>query len=227
MSFSSQLSSYNIIQLLVYLFESVYRVSTSTEVEITNEDENDINADENEDLVALASPNARDTSRSIGTPSRKKLKKGIFNKSWLNLAEYKSFLKEYKPDPSQATCIICNQQFSVYYRGKADIDNRVKTKKHQQNMKFYDVNQQLVTKTITVSKEKDEVVAAEGVLVCHGVKHGHSYLSQQCTTNVCKVIFSSSSIANNLTYARTKSTFIALNVLAPSFTYNLLDDLKQ
>ncbi|CAF4990208.1 unnamed protein product [Rotaria sp. Silwood1] len=75
--------------------------------------------------------------------------------------------------------------------------------------------------------KKDEVAAVEGVLVYHGVKHGHSHLEQQCTTNVCKAIFSSSSIANDLPCARTKSTFIALNVLTSFFTYGLLDDLKQ
>ncbi|CAF3250102.1 unnamed protein product [Rotaria sp. Silwood2] len=136
-------------------------------------------------------------------------------------------IQKYEPDSSQATCIIRNQQYSVHYRGKADIENHIRTKKHQHHMKSYDVNQRLITKKIMISKEKDEVAAAEGVLVYHGVKHGHSYLAQQCTTNVCKAIFSSSSIANNLACARTKSTFIARNVLAPFFTYTLLDDLKQ
>ncbi|CAF1681656.1 unnamed protein product, partial [Rotaria magnacalcarata] len=108
---------------------------------------------------------------SVDKSTKRKSKKGVFNKAWLNLVEYKSFLKEYKPDSSQATCIICNKQFSVHYRGKADIDNHIKTKKHQYHMKSYDVNQQLITKTIIISKEKDEIAAAEGVLVYHGVKH--------------------------------------------------------
>ena len=77
------------------------------------------------------------------------------------------------------------------------------------------------------SKEKEEVCAAEAILVYHGVKHGHSYISQQCTANMCKAIFSSSSVAHNLSCARTKSTFIALNVLAPYFTNDLIDDLKH
>ncbi|CAF1396996.1 unnamed protein product [Rotaria sp. Silwood1] len=190
-----------------------------------NEDDHDIIIGEEEDPDVLVPDEA--LRMPPEDKSIKKLKKGVFNKEWLNLIEYQPFLKEYKPDPSQATCIVCNQQFSLYYRGKSDIDNHMKTKKHQNNMKSFDVNRQLITKTIKPSKEKDEVAAAEGVLVYHGVKHGHSYLAQQCTTNVCKAIFSSSSIANNLSSARTKSTCIALNVLAPCFTYTLLDDLKQ
>ena len=142
------------------------------------------------------------------------------------MVEYQSFLKEYKLDQSQATCIACNQQFSIHYRGKSDIDNHIKTKRHQNNMKSFNINQQLITKTIKPSKEKDEIAAAEGVLTCHGVKHGHSYLSQQCLTNVCKTIFSSSSVASSLSCTRTKSTSIALNVLSPYFTHRLIDKLK-
>ncbi|CAF3184543.1 unnamed protein product [Rotaria sp. Silwood2] len=125
---------------------------------------------------------------------KKKLKKGVFNREWLKISEYQVFLKEYKFDSSQATCVVCNQQFSIHYRGKADIDNHMKTKKHEKNMKSYNVNQQLITDTIKPSKEKDEICAAEAVLVFHGVKHGHPYVAQQCLTDACKTIFSSSTI---------------------------------
>jgi hypothetical protein len=33
-------------------------------------------------------------------PKKKKLKKGIFNREWLKIAEYQRFLKEYKSDSS-------------------------------------------------------------------------------------------------------------------------------
>ncbi|CAF1304803.1 unnamed protein product [Rotaria sordida] len=167
------------------------------------------------------------SSASIVQPRKKKWKKGVFNREWLKIAEYQRFLKEYKLDLSQATCIVCNQQFSIHYRGKTDIDNRMKTQKHQNNMKSFDMNQQLITNTMKPSKEKDEIAAAEGTLVYHGAKHGHSYLSQQCLINVCKTIFISSTVANSLSCARTKATSIAVNVLSPCFTQHLLDDLKN
>jgi hypothetical protein len=87
-----------------------------------------------------------------------KSKKGVFNKEWLKIIEYQRFLKEYKFDPSQATWIVCSQQFSVHYRGKADIDNHMNTQKHKNNMKSYDFNQQLITNTIKTSREKDELL---------------------------------------------------------------------
>ncbi|CAF0811278.1 unnamed protein product [Rotaria sordida] len=125
------------------------------------------------------------------------------------MPEYEPFLKEYKPNSLQATYIACNQQFSVHYRKKVDIDNDMKTRKHQNKIKSFNINRQLITKTMKPLKEKDEVCAFEAVFIYHGVKHGHSYLSQQCTTNICKAILSSSPVPNNLSCGRTKSTFIA------------------
>ncbi len=82
----------------------------------------------------------------------------MFNREWLKISEYQVFLKEYKFDSSQATCVVCNQQFSIHYREKADIDNHMKTQKHQKNMKSYNVNQQLITDTIKPSKKKMKFV---------------------------------------------------------------------
>jgi hypothetical protein len=102
----------------------------------------------------------------------------VFNREWLKISKYQVFFKEYKLDSSQATYVVCNQQFSIHYRRKADIDNHMKTQKHQKNMKSYNVNQQLITDTIKPSKEKDETCTAEVVPVFHGVKYGHSYAAQ-------------------------------------------------
>jgi hypothetical protein len=82
----------------------------------------------------------------------------VFNREWLNISEYQVFLKEYKFDSSQATCVVCNQPFSIHYRGKADIDNHMKIQKHQKNMKSYNVNQHLIIDTIKPSKKKMKYV---------------------------------------------------------------------
>ncbi|CAF5048151.1 unnamed protein product [Rotaria sp. Silwood1] len=85
-----------------------------------NEGDDDISVGQNEDPAVLASPEALETSFFIDKP-------------------------KHKHDSSQATYIVCNQQFSAHYRGKAKIDNHIKTKKHQHHLKSYDVNQQLIT----------------------------------------------------------------------------------
>ena len=52
------------------------------------------------------------------------------------------------------------------------------------------------------NKESEEISAAEGTFVYHAVKHGHSYLSQQCTTNVIKTVFLSCSIVAKSMFCR-------------------------
>ncbi|CAF2145677.1 unnamed protein product [Rotaria magnacalcarata] len=95
-------------------------------------------------------------------------------------------------------------------------------------MKSFNINRQLITSTMKPNKEIEETAAAEGVFVYHGGKHGHSYLSQQCITNVLKTIFSSSSaISKSMSCGRTKCNSIAVNVLAPYFTQKVLTEVKQ
>jgi hypothetical protein len=192
-----------------------------------NEDDDEC-VTENEENIDVEITSEKQQMPSDGGKSKKrKSKKGVFNKEWLKMVEYQHFLKEYKSDPSQATCVACNRQFSVHYRGKADVDNHMKTQKHQNSMKSFDINRQLITKTMKPTTDKDEISAAEGVFVYHGVKHAHSYLAQQWLTKVCKTIFPSSLSANNLSCARTKARSIAVNVFAPYFTYDLISDLKK
>jgi hypothetical protein len=63
------------------------------------------------------------------------------------------------------------------------------------------------------STELTKLVAAEITLVYHGIRHGHSYLSQACTADVSKKLFHDSTIGKNLTCGRTKAREIAANVL--------------
>ena len=65
--------------LFVYLLESVYGMSTFTEVEVMNEGDNDISVDENECPAGLASPNTFDTSFSVDKSIKRKLNKGVEN----------------------------------------------------------------------------------------------------------------------------------------------------
>ncbi len=71
---------------------------------------------------------------NIKQKDKQEKKKGIFRSEWLQ--EFK-FLKEYKPDKSQATCIACNNQFSVHCGGKNDVVQHTKTKQHAKNILTY------------------------------------------------------------------------------------------
>ncbi|CAF3371750.1 unnamed protein product [Rotaria sp. Silwood2] len=96
---------------------------------------------------------------------------------------------------------------------------------HKTHMKTFGNN---ILITHTSFGEAQKVSAIEGTFVYHGVKHAHSYISQQCTINLIKDLFAPcSSTAKNLACARTKSRTNAYNVLAPYYTFKLIDEMSQ
>ncbi|CAF1470842.1 unnamed protein product [Rotaria magnacalcarata] len=185
---------------------------------------------DHESLITTTILKSKENKNVEVVPSacEKKKKKGVFNPQWLRDSQVNSFLREYKLDSTKILCIACNETFSIHYGGKNDIDRHIKLKRHINNMKSFNINRQLITSTMKPNKEIEETAAAEGVFVYHGGKHGHSYLSQQCITNVLKTIFSSSSaISKSMSCGRTKCNSIAVNVLAPYFTQKVLTEVKQ
>jgi hypothetical protein len=54
-----------------------------------------------------------------------------FKEEWSCDPKY-SFLKECKNDATKALCVVCNIQFSVQNSGITDVNNHMKTKKHQE-----------------------------------------------------------------------------------------------
>ena len=186
--------------------------------------------DQFEEVEALAVnellPEAQSTSSpsSLNKKDGQRKRKGIFRSEWLQ--EY-NFLKEYKPDQSQVTCMACNSQFNIHYGGKNDVLQHSKSKQHTKNMLTFNTNRQLITTTMKPIRENDQIAAAEAAIVYHSVRHGISYLAQQCTTNVLKTLFaSSSSIAKSLSCGRTKAAAIATDILAPYFTQIVLEEIK-
>ncbi|CAF1209422.1 unnamed protein product [Rotaria sordida] len=81
-------------------------------------------------------------------------------------------------------------------------------------MLTFSVDCHLITTTMKSSREKDEIAAAEATLVYHDVRHRISYIAQQCTIDVLKGLFASSSIVRSLSCAKTKVAAIATEVLA-------------
>ncbi|CAF3372842.1 unnamed protein product [Rotaria sp. Silwood2] len=135
--------------------------------------------------------------------------------------------KQYKPDKTRVTCMACNNQFSVHYGGKSDVLQHSKNKQHLKNMLTFSLDRQLITKTMKPNREKDEVAAAEATLVYHAVRHGISYLAQQCTNDVLRILFGTSSIAKSIACGKTKAAAIATDVLAPYFTDLVLKEIQN
>ncbi|CAF3880900.1 unnamed protein product, partial [Adineta steineri] len=161
---------------------------------------------------------------TITSNSKIAKKKGVFKVEWLSIKEFSSWLQELKNDCAQARCKACLRTFSIR-EGKPALRKHMNSEIHKIHMKSFG-NNVLITQTSFTEIQK--VSAMEGTFVYHGVRHGHSYISQQCTINLVKDLFSScSNAAKNLACARTKSRAVACNVLAPYFTSKLIDEVFQ
>ncbi|CAM2723326.1 unnamed protein product [Rotaria socialis] len=155
-----------------------------------------------------------------------KRKKGVFRRDWLSIDRYSSWLQEVNHDLTKARCKTCLKTFSVHCDGKSAVEKHVTSYLHKKSMKAFENNCSLAQFVIP-ERELDKITAAECVFVFHGVKHGHSYRSQECTINLIRNAFESSSLAKSISCGRTKSRAIACNVLGPYFTNKVIDDLLK
>lgn len=118
----------------------------------------------------------------------------------------------------EAFCIVCAKTISIKNKGKADLDQHIGTVRHKEKV---DVERQPNTGKVTScfpvegSNEQDQASAVEATLSFHTVKHHFSFKSTDCTTKLCKNMFSDSKIAKKLYCARTKTEAIVSNILAP------------
>ena len=122
-------------------------------------------------------------------PSTKKMYTSC-NPNWAKLSEFE-WVRPTQGDHffshmlfvSVFLCFLCPAKISVKYEGKNALEIHAKTKKHQ--VVLSNKRKQAAIATFMTKKappEEDKIAAAELSSACHGVKHGHSYLSEDCRT---------------------------------------------
>lgn len=132
-----------------------------------------------------------------------------------------------KIDKSRGQCKWCNCTINVAHGSEA-LDAHRKTEKHTRNRASCLGSQRITSFTVAAdSEEAFRVAAVEATLTYHGVKHHHSYASQECGNCVVHACFPESPIARKISCARTKAEAIAMNVLAPHAIEQLLEQLKH
>lgn len=142
-----------------------------------------------------------------------------FQKEWLNQPEYEQWLAkniDENDDGMTAYCKLCHVTISVKYDGVKILRKHARSIKHTQLDKNKQQNDTIFKFYPTVNtSEENKVIAAELILTYHGVKHGHSYLSQDRNNKLIKQICSDSKIGPKIHCGRTKAEALVENVLAP------------
>ena len=127
-----------------------------------------------------------------------------------------------------AHCSVCNCDINLECIEKAAISAHIETGKHKKSAQTLQSNQSMKTffKSQSAPTADDHNAAAnESTWAFHTVKHQQSFLSNDCTSNLFKAMFSDSSIAKKFSSARTKVASIITGVLAPLAQKTILSEL--
>ncbi|CAF1142973.1 unnamed protein product [Rotaria magnacalcarata] len=133
--------------------------------------------------------------------------------------------------PSSPTSRV-NKRYQPKFKkecGLGDINHHIQTKKHQDRMKSAEANPSNridVAYNVTAT-ELNKLCAVGGAMVLYTVKHSHSHIPHACTINIIKKCFPDSSTAKNITCDKTKAREIACNVLAPSLTSYIVNEIQN
>ncbi|KAL4709414.1 hypothetical protein ACJJTC_001210 [Scirpophaga incertulas] len=119
-------------------------------------------------------------------------------------------------EPTEVFCSICNNHFSIKFKGGADIEKHILTEKHKKNSLTVSSNTKIDSLFQPQSSGlTDQISAAEATLAFHTVKHHQSFKSMDCTSQLVKAIFADSNTAKSISCARTKTEAIVTGVISP------------
>lgn len=155
-----------------------------------------------------------------------------FQDEWLRKDEFKDWLLKSsangQDDEMTAFCKLCKVSLSVKYDGVKILRKHKESNKHTQIVRSQTASNTIANFFVKENThENDQVSMSELILTFHGVKHGHSYISQDCGNKLMKQICFDSKIAPKIHCGRTKAEAIVENILAPYALKTVLTDISD
>ena len=118
-----------------------------------------------------------------------------FRDEWLSNDKYKDWIVKGE-DELSCKCKVCNVSFTVKHDGVKAVNKHLSSDKHKENFKIQRGNTSILKfMPPKHSTEHDKVTATEMTLTYHGVKHHHSYNSQDCGNKLYSCVFSDFNIS--------------------------------
>lgn len=86
-------------------------------------------------------------------------------------------------EPTEVFCSICNNYFSIKFKGPAGIEKHILTEKHEQKGLTVSSNTKIDSLLHSQSSgQTDKISAIKAILAFHTVKHNQSFKSMDCTS---------------------------------------------
>ena len=128
----------------------------------------------------------------------------------------------------EATCGLCQCNFSIEHGGKNDITRHIDSAKHKKSISSTSKDDKITNFLIKKNTdEENKIIAAEVAMAFHTVCHHQSFTSNDCTNVLLPIIFPDSKIASKFSSARTKCSAIIKNILAPHTIAEVVKDINN
>lgn len=173
-----------------------------------------------------SSSSSDDSTNSDPRPRKKmKWRKQKFNPQWLNLGEFKNWLKEDSADPFSCSCIACNCKLRC---GKSELQRHCRSKKHIEKVKLVvrNTNVEDYFKPLKTSNEERKTQECELRLSTFFAEHNVALQVVDHLIPLLKQLVPDSQIIQKIELGRQKCTNVIKNVLAPYMCNELVNILK-
>jgi Domain of unknown function (DUF4371) len=164
------------------------------------------------------------------TPPRKKQAtwyKQPFNEEWLQIEEFKEWLKPEPGNKYASKCTVCDTKLLGV--NKSALMKHAQTSKHEKNFKVKQSSLNIKTFMAkpSVTSIQCKVAKAEIALTAFVAEHNVPFRHMDHLINCVKSAFPDSQIAQKLTLKRTKSSYLLQDGLAHNQRENIVSKCKE
>lgn len=152
-------------------------------------------------------------------------RKQKFRDEWLNMKEFKNWLRPVKENPLKAYCCYCRFEMISEL---STVKKHMNSIKHKSALKSITGTKANMFSSIIPTRNNDQAIKRAEIKICGFLaEHNISFNTMDHLTDVLKEAFPDSKIAEGLHLGRTKSTNIVKHVIGQNHKDELINDLKN
>jgi len=152
-------------------------------------------------------------------------RKKKFRDEWLNMKEFKNWLRPVKENPLKAYCCYCRFEMISEL---STVKKHMNSIKHKSALKSITGTKTNMFSSIIPTRNNDQAIKRAEIKICGFLaEHNIPFNTMDHLTDVLKKAFPDSKIAEGLHLGRTKSTNIVKHVIGQNHKDELINDLKN
>lgn len=153
-----------------------------------------------------------------------------FRQAWLDIEQFKPWLREVQDDANKFSCMICNK---VLIGGLTEITRHAESETHKNNFEKYDVQTSESNKELNMQTDEsfllfeEQKKLAEIRYAALIANHNISHQTAKIILNFFQDVGNNSNVLKNMKMGETKCTNIITNVLCPIETNRVVQNIQN